>query len=298
MLFHSWKGYAMTQNESFAKVLLVAIAAGLLLAVGCTSRWAMKDPDYQEKYGGEYDSRGKVPRMVKQAIDARHVEGKSGVAFSAGGGGVGDQPLGVMAQLGGMQYATSSVEIHGGLVGLLSADFDDTTQEGSGYWLGGLDLGARLQTPTRLAPFVGGGGFVGVSDLSPFSDLDDNGFDDDNDGFIDEGDEEADDFRAYAGVYPEIGVHYWVTADKRISGFARYYRTTEGEDNSFYLFGMEFVGLNLGDVARSGAPPPPITSNFVSAKDTNSESQPSPKTTPPRERMSWLCDETDSGKVK
>ena len=175
--------------RSYRPMWTLRILAGLLLAMnlGCQySRWALKDPDYAAKY----DQRPElldIPLQAKQASDARHLAGKGGTFY--GGAGQSD-PFAGGLEVGGFSYPTSWLEGRASLALLASSAGENLFY--------GLNLGIRAQSPTRLAPFVGVGigGFQGVIDDSELADND--GIDNDDDGFIDEqGEEEtsADFFR-------------------------------------------------------------------------------------------------------
>ena len=98
----------------------------------------------------------------------------------------------------------------------------------------GLDLGARLQSPTRLAPFVGVGGSAGIllQDAVPL--LLDLG-DDSPPSLLDE--EEAETTGGLATFYPEVGAHFWLDGRIRLTAFGRYLITTEGRDFDDWLVG-------------------------------------------------------------
>jgi hypothetical protein len=103
----------------------------------------------------------------------------------------------------------------------LGASYAGPGQEDA--WMFGFHGGARVEAPTTLAPYVGVGVFSGW-------DLDETAHEYD---FLRPG-------RGYmAAVYPEAGLHYWVTENFRVTGGAAYYITTEGRD-------ADFAQLNLG----------------------------------------------------
>lgn len=192
--------------------LALFAAALCLAAAGCTgSRWARSHPDYAAKYPHHT---GNLARMTKQAVDARHVAGDTG--FYAGAVGQ-DDPVAGGVNAGMFHYPdlyAGSVELHGGFQGLLA--------EGDHPLTGGIDAGIRLQTPSRLAPFVGVGAYVGSAPGEP-----------------DEG-EESD---VLLAGYPEAGVHFWVTPAVRISTTASYFFTTSEENRSYPLVGISLAYL-------------------------------------------------------
>jgi len=219
-----------------ARNLLIFTVAGLL--GGCsswplTSKWAMDDADYAEKYSKPYGD-DKPIRMLKQMVDARHVEGKSGVSVGGGGGG---SPSTGGVTVSSFSYANASTEIDFGLTGLAGTGAHD--------WFIGPELGIRFQTPTRIAPFAGAGGYVGGNRFSSPSAAD--GEDNDDDGSIDELGERRTRYKAFAAVYPEVGVHAWLSGDTRLTASARYYVTEEGRNDDFWYLGLSVGWLFGGD---------------------------------------------------
>lgn len=205
---------------------------------GCQgSRWAKRDADYAHKYRHHTDS---IPRMVKQAIDARHLRGKGGgyVAFAGR-----DDPTALGAEVGMSQYGEPWYE---GRVGLATLIHDG----GDHPFSAGLTGGVRAQTPTRLAPFVGAGVYGGYS---AFSNAERDGRDNDKDGLVDEEGEYDDGFAV--AIYPEAGVHYWLNHRLRLTASASYYVTNQGRDDDFlfYSVGLAFLGSEYENM-RSAPP--------------------------------------------
>ena len=98
----------------------------------------------------------------------------------------------------------------------------------------------RAQTPSRLAPFAGIGVFNGLSHEEVAAESD--GQDNDDDMFTDEPGE-TDERAEYLGaVYPELGVHYWLSSRWRLSGLSRYYITTDGRNTDYWTVG---IGVSL-----------------------------------------------------
>ena len=196
---------------------LIVLAA--LLSTGCqlTSKYALDDADYAEKYDVPYDD-GKILRMGKQMVDARHVKGKSG--FSAGIGGANTGGGALAGDLTLFGYPESWIEVRAGLQGVVSGDANDT--------FGGGHLGWRFQTPSRLAPFAGFGGFVGAAD--------------------EERDEICGCVRekggAFASIYPEVGAHFWLTGRSRLSFSSQYWFNTQGRAADFWLHTISFAILS------------------------------------------------------
>ncbi len=206
----------------------------IVVSNGCSSLWksryAMDDPVYAAKYAKGAD-RSDLLGKAKQALDARHTGGLDGIYLS---GGMQYQAeadkLFLGAELGCERYATSWLSGRASL----AAAFGDN----EGYL--GLDTGLRLQTPTRIAPFVGVGMFHGISQGVELADSD--GLDNDDDFFIDEpGEEETgiDDWLSV--VYPEVGIHFWLSGRWRLTAYGRYFVTTEGRAHDDWLVGSQLT---------------------------------------------------------
>lgn len=198
----------------------------ILIAAGCTgSRWAKEDNDYARKYPRHTNNVGKT---IKQAVDARHVTDKSGGYVSFAGR---DEPVSGGLEVGMFHYSSPWFEQQVGLQALL--------HEGGHQLTGGLNGKLRLQVPSRLAPFVGIGGFIGWSGMeSAENDLIDN----DGDGSIDELGEY--DHELTLAIFPEAGVHFWLNHRTRLTASANYYMTSSERDDGFVLYsvGLSFFG--------------------------------------------------------
>jgi hypothetical protein len=211
----------------YCLLVLVTFSCGCSLL---KSRYAMDDPVYAEKYekGAE---RGDLLGKAKQALDARHTEGLGGRYF---GGGAQINPRSG-SPMGGLEsgaegYPANWMTGRGALS--LFAGEDDA--------YGGLDLGLRLQSPTRVAAFVGVGTFHGAS--RKVEDADDDGIDNDDDGWIDEYGEDKESFDGWlSSIYPEIGTHLWINGRWRLTGYGRYLITTEGRQHDDWLLGIQLA---------------------------------------------------------
>ena len=204
-----------------------ATVPGCVLPTGVfRSRWAMDNDVYAEKYADGAEKTD-VAGKIKQAADARFVSGNAGLYVSSGITARPDANSELIGVDIGMEgYATSYLTSRGSLK--FMSDGDD--------WFTGADLGARVQTPTRLAPFAGAGVFLGAA--SERVDAEDDWIDNDNDGSTDERGERKTRFNgALAAVYPEVGVHLWWTPEVRLTGFGRYMITSEGRDDDDWLIG-------------------------------------------------------------
>lgn len=216
--------------------LRLALLCVVLLAPagGCAhflkSRYAMDDPAYAAKYqdGAE---RGDILGKLKQANDARHIEGLGGTYLSGGTQYRGQDGATLTGlELGAEAYGNSWSSARMGLSGYV----------GHGDWYAGIDNGVRLQLPTRLSPFVGVGMFHGLSTtrVDASHDHEDN----DDDGKVDEWGEKDTEFDGWlSSVYPEVGVHFWPIGQGRITVFSRYMVTTEGRDSDDWLTGFQMT---------------------------------------------------------
>ena len=93
-----------------------------------------------------------------------------------------------------------------------------------------------------MAPFVGLDGYLG---WAGFEDRALDGVDNDNDGFVDELDEESD-FAFVAAVAPEVGVHFWLSSQWRLTGSADYRVTTDGRATDALFYGLTLAWLPSG----------------------------------------------------
>ena len=203
-------------------------------AAGCAGpRWALDDPSYARKYGEPSEDESLV-ETAKASIDARFLKDHGGLTL---GGMMRTNPDGFGGEIGLSYYPKSwlSYELS---YAALGGDF-------AGDVFTGVNLGVRVQTPSRLAPFAGVGFFAGYSKETKHATS--NGIDDDDDGFIDERGEEREEINgALAAFYPEVGVHFWLSSKVCLTGNARYYVTTQGRDHDNWLFGISLTYL-LGD---------------------------------------------------
>lgn len=215
------------------RVMLAAFWCAVIAgASGCSSRWAMDEPQYAAKYSRPYpdDAAETLARKAKQAVDARFVDGRTG--FYAGAAGQTD-PGAAGAELGAFHYFREDTEGRASLAWLANSASDDSFL--------GVNMGARVQTPSRVAPFAGLGLYGGYSEVTEAADAD--GIDNDGNGFIDEfGEEDSTIDGTLGAIYPEVGVHFWLVPNMRLTASASYYMTTEGRDHDFWMYGVN-VGL-------------------------------------------------------
>ena len=206
----------------------------VLVFTGCAglvkSRYAMDDPVYAAKYE-EGAKKSDLPGKLKQALDARHVEGLGGGYI--GGGGQwrnNSQTSLVVLEIGSEGYATSWLSGRLAFAGYL----------GHEDWYAGVDSGARLQLPTRITPFAGVGLFNGLS--TTFGPAEDDNLDNDDDGAVDEDGETDWDFDGWlTAASPAVGAHFWPSGQSRLTLFSRYMVTTDGRASDDWLTGFQFT---------------------------------------------------------
>lgn len=231
---------------------------GVLVAAGCTgSRWARSNRDYAKKYSQHSDN---VVQMGKQAIDARHVAGDGG--HYAGVAARGDSPFALGAQVGQFVYPpglNGAVETRVGLAGLVA--------EGDRPVTGGIELGARVQSPTRLAPFVGVGVYGGlVPEFNIGSGHDSDGYFDGDDGH---------DTKGVAALVPEAGAHFWITPQWRLTASAAYYVTSNNDESAFPT-----VAISLAYLDAPRAPSAELGSRIAASVDQQQPAQAPPAPAP------------------
>lgn len=226
-----------------ARTLRALLTLGVLLIGGCaggrwplSSKWAMADGDYADKYGKPYPEGERYRRMAKQMVDARHVAGKIG---GYAGAAVQTDPGAAGVEIGAFQYGEGLPWLE--TRGALSLLWADTAEE---VFIGGT-LGARVQSPSRIAPFVGLGGYLGITPYFEYVAAESDNVDNDDDGFTDESGERDREFDDFAAVYPEIGIHFWATPRTRITASAAYMITSEGRDQDFWFLGVNVARLKL-----------------------------------------------------
>ncbi len=191
----------------------------------------MDHPAYAEKYTRPYGPGEKLWRMGKQMVDARHVAGQSGATATVSGG-ASHNAGGLGGELGWTHFLGPWLSVDGGLNGML------TVAGGDGFALFGLRGGARVQTPTRLAPYAGIGAYAGIGPSTktppppgPFEEPD---------TYVTQG---------LVGAYPEAGVHWWATGRVGISGGSQYWMTSEGDGFWYHVLTLTVLGDDLPDVS-------------------------------------------------
>lgn len=205
----------------------------LLLPIGCrgTSKYGMDHPEYVRKYDRPYKPGEKYWRMPKQMIDARHVAGDVGGTMGLGGG-LSKHAGGLGADLGGVFYSRSWLSFNTGLNGMLGASGDD------GFALLGVRAGARVQTPTRLAPYAGIGAYAGLGpSTKPNPDYEQpNPY-----SFSSEPKQSRYATQGLVAAYPEFGLHWWCSGRVGVSVGSQYWMTSEGD--GFWYHGVTLCCL-------------------------------------------------------
>lgn len=101
---------------------------------------------------------------------------------------------------------------------------------------GGIEGGVRGELPGLVSPFVGAGMFLGRWTDDELADSD--GIDNDGDGIVDEVGEEEELVDYLAAVYPELGIHLWLTKSIRVTFSTRYYVTSKGRGSDRKMSGL------------------------------------------------------------
>lgn len=224
--------HALEASRIPMRLTLLTIAVATLVVMGCNgSRWAKRDADYRRKYPQHTDN---ALKTVKQAVDARHVRGKSG-GYIAGAGR--DAPIAAGAETGVFHYGEPWLETRAGVAGLIH-------ETGEHPISGGLIGSARIQIPSRFAPFAGIGVYGGWAGLES---AENDGRDNDDDLLIDEPGETDSAFAV--AIFPEVGAHFWINHRTRITTSVTYYVTNQGRDDDFlfYSVGLSFFGNQYED---------------------------------------------------
>jgi len=159
-------------------------------------------------------------------IEGLYVDGFSRGIYVGGGGAT--DPVTGGGEVGIFTYPYSWLESHAGALVLAGT--------GEQNLFAGATAGVRVQTPSRVAPYVGGGAFLGMT----ASEIINSSGNDDDDFPPPELEDTEDKNEFIAGVFPEAGVHYWLTPSLRLSAGASYYVTTAGRDADFWYYGGGF----------------------------------------------------------
>ena len=80
---------------------------------------------------------------------------------------------------------------------------------------------------------------------------DNDGIDNNDNRVVDEMGELDDRLAGFVSIYPELGVHAWLTPKWRLTGSVSYHLSTEGRDNDFVFFGVSMSWLDDPPIART-----------------------------------------------
>ena len=107
-------------------------------------------------------------------------------------------------------------------------------EENLDHTYGGISGGLRWNFGKDVSPFIGAGFFYGSDEDEQLADND--GVDNDGDGWTDEQGETKDVVTdSMFTVYPEAGLHLWITDNIRITGSVKYYETTKSSTHDFWM---------------------------------------------------------------
>jgi hypothetical protein len=136
------------------------------------------------------------------------------------------EPEVVIATLGATGYVSDNVSLKGGFTFFDAKHLDHT--------LLGMDIGARLNFGNKVAPFMGFGFFYG--EAFEYVEARDDNIDNDGDGSVDERGEMASKrLDSMAAVYPELGLHLWVSNNVRITGSGKYFIVSKDEVDNYWI---------------------------------------------------------------
>ena len=201
--------------------LLLAFA--LVAAAGCHgSRWAKRDADYRHKYP---EHTTVLTKTIKQSIDARHVRDKSGAYVSLAGR---EAPFAGGFDVGKFRYTEPWLEQRIGFSGLVH-------EAGKRPVSAGVLASSRVQTPSRLAPFVGVGGYLGWAGGSM---REERLTDDDDDLATQLIFDTKHEF--VVAAFPEVGAHFWIDHRRRVTVSASYWFTNQDYNEDFLFFSVGF----------------------------------------------------------
>ncbi|MEN1682203.1 MAG: hypothetical protein AAGJ46_21725 [Planctomycetota bacterium] len=212
---------------------------------------------------------------AEDALGAKRATGRTGTYADAHGGtnpSAGGATFGWLAYLPKYKGLTSA---RFG-IGVLGADSIRLFDSDGVLSLGG-ELGVRLQAPSRLAPFVGLGGYTGWAGGGPDEEDSSDPPGGDADGLG------RSDHRLLSAVYPEVGVHTWLTPNWRLTAMARHYEAFTGVDSQDYQtfgFSLAYLRPTGGRAKPKVKPAKQVASNPEAAATAASEA-----TTPQHEAI-------------
>ncbi|MBS0203650.1 MAG: hypothetical protein JSS49_12165 [Planctomycetes bacterium] len=205
------------------------------------SKWAMDVQDYARVHSDPYSDDPRIRRMQmrRERWDARFQDSIYGGYVGGGSALTTWSEADLDAGLFRMPTAWSTLRMGG--IGLVA----------SGDFMGGGEFGARLHTPTRLAPYVGLTSLVAMSGVRRHISY--------NRYYYDNGQRLNNPRWGYfptgmAAIAPEVGLSYWLTPYTRLNVGTGYYFTTRGQPNFL------MVNMSLDFAARGSQiqTPPPL----------------------------------------
>ena len=155
--------------------------------------------------------------MAKQSVDARFIGGRDGYYTSVASG---TKPVTGSAEIGILVMPTPFFETRAGATGIVGSPGESL--------YGGGNLGVRLHSPSRFAPFIGVGGYAGMEPWELLHDGDD---------LLTSTTHEHDGSEFVLAVYPELGAHFWLTPQWRLTTSTSYY-IGWGEEPWFFSIGL------------------------------------------------------------
>jgi hypothetical protein len=216
-------------------------------------KWAMNNEEYAQKYSVPYSDDPLVRRkqIRNEMFDATFQDGAYGVYGGGSGSPLANETVGQL-DIGVFKMPTAWSTLRLGANGMVV----------DGHGMAGGELGFRLHTPTRLAPYVGLGGVLDLSGLrfqakqfryNPYY-------------YDSQGNPHPNLYKGYfpqgmAAIVPETGLSYWLTTSTRLNLGVSYYVTGKYQPN------LLLVSLSLDFALQPPEKPsiPPPISDF---KDT------------------------------
>ncbi len=206
----------------------------------------MNDERYAEQHSAPYSDNWlkKLSQKGHEMADARFQQDNGGVYFG-GGSSISDWSVGE-GEIGVFHLPTSWSTVRLGGIGMVAG----------GKPMAGADVGVRLHTPTRLAPYVGLSGVVEFGGFT--SHLYTSRY---------RSSRQAKRYYSPTGmlaIVPEVGVSYWLSSSTRLNLGASYY-VTDNRKPDFVLVSLSLdVALRDPTYPHANFPPPPRNEDFES----------------------------------
>jgi len=158
--------------------------------------------------------------------DSGNYEGRGGFHLGLMGR---EDPVALGGEVGGFVYNSNILSGNAGAAFLTSQNLEKI--------FGGFNIGMRASAPFRVSPYVGIGGFLGWIQKKVPAEDDDK--DNDDDGSVDEDGETKTQLDAImSSINPELGTHFWLGSNFRLTTRAVYNITTQGRNKDFWAFGF------------------------------------------------------------